>query len=179
MEERAEQVKIMGEIYKSAARVVVWLDDETLTPRQLSEALFLLREIKLGVCANVAIDQPSTTGIGRPSQWHSLYALLSHRYWYRVWIIQEISVATKVEVLYGHSYISWNEFSEAIILISSSPDYIQMRSLQDGYNQMHIQEIFHGSLQISFLWEKRREVAGGDLRSLTECITKMRYCVST
>ena len=85
--ERNEQVRNMGRIYANAATVLVWLGieyEDTYT-----------EEYRTGVSTY------------NPGNWDR--RLLERSYWSRMWIIQELLLARKVEILDGLRVITWNE----------------------------------------------------------------------
>lgn len=44
-----------------------------------------------------------------PSSLNNILKLFHHPYWMRVWIIQEITVASNVHVLYGDHVLPWEK----------------------------------------------------------------------
>jgi hypothetical protein len=120
--ERSRQVHMMGTIYRSAAIVYAWLGEEDenteiafkliealrnrctatkrrerikglleITPDCLSSADMIK---KLGVCADL-------------NAWESLAKLFQRRYFTRVWIIQEITLANTMIALCGSHTVEW------------------------------------------------------------------------
>lgn len=56
---------------------------------------------------------------------HYLASLLNRPYWKRLWIIQEISVATRVQVLCGYAKVSLDDLKKSIARCQSSPYWQQ------------------------------------------------------
>lgn len=84
LSERGRQVGIMGEIYRCSVRVLVWLGTGDANMTSYPEAVI------------------PTKG------------MLASDYWTRLWIIQEICLAPRVELLYCDLSCTWNVFSRAI-----------------------------------------------------------------
>ncbi|KAH8600659.1 heterokaryon incompatibility protein-domain-containing protein, partial [Bisporella sp. PMI_857] len=113
LEEKSTQVAMMGDIYSGADRVIVWLDNKEITHSEVRDANFLLELIAFN-SMNLSKDlyDPPTRVLGSYTHWKALSRLLSHPYWHRVWIIQEIAMAKKVHILYGSTYLSWEQLSK-------------------------------------------------------------------
>lgn len=97
--ERNHQVQQMADIYSQAACVLVWLGTAT---QQSRTAMAHLRKLK-----GMLYDKrkPSVSQMARsPNKWAALLGLLQNSYWSRVWIVQEIGLANKIQVyLWGRS----------------------------------------------------------------------------
>lgn len=106
-EEKSKQVRLMANIYRRASRVVVWLGNS----QYAYLAFDLLKELKYFV------DNPRMHA--RRSlvkhfsnhtyyfQWMALTNLLYHPWFERVWIIQEVAVASTVDIFCGGEYLPW------------------------------------------------------------------------
>ncbi|KAF2815584.1 uncharacterized protein BDZ99DRAFT_118757 [Mytilinidion resinicola] len=101
--EITDQMKIMGEIYNKATRVLVWLGEDTTDEAEL--ALDRIRSISNG------IPPP-----GNLSWWGPVEAFYSLDWFSRLWVFQEIAMATSAEMLWGAASISW----ETVGLASTS-----------------------------------------------------------
>ncbi|KAH8589259.1 heterokaryon incompatibility protein-domain-containing protein [Bisporella sp. PMI_857] len=113
IKERNHQVQFMGDIYRQAANVVIWLgrEHEDLGDNFPSDAetFRLIRRLhELDTDDN--IDSKKI-----PSQFWSdrtmmgVYALLLRSYWYRAWIMQEVVLASKKSIRCGPLVIRWDE----------------------------------------------------------------------
>lgn len=92
VEERSLQVLRMTSIYRTAFRVVAWIGSATAGQANLRDYLD----------RTTTLLQESDPGIGH------FHDLLSRKYWRRMWIIQEISVATDIWVVCGSSWVNWD-----------------------------------------------------------------------
>jgi hypothetical protein len=85
--EKSIQVGMMGEIYQSAERVIVWLGDVAIKSSEVVAAMFLLQTL-LYYILNYEQYQLKLEGmeliIGTYESWAALGRLLTHEYWKRV-----------------------------------------------------------------------------------------------
>jgi hypothetical protein len=90
--ERNAQVGMMNKIFKRARRVLV---PETIT------AACELQE-------------------GMEDQEAAVLTILSHPYFSRVWVEQEIALAARIEIVCGEVQLEWTTFKNALALVHSS-----------------------------------------------------------
>jgi hypothetical protein len=142
IQERSEQVRRMQGIYSKAESVVAWVG--SLPNRVLSPATaeYPSNIHVLGRQINNPESEPSTSrpkplrsGRGRfatrnsipyspplGEEWEAMKSFFEE-YWTRVWIIQEITVASTVRILYGNLDFSWDDVAAVLsMLISSSKE---------------------------------------------------------
>ncbi|KAK2758642.1 hypothetical protein FQN54_003332 [Arachnomyces sp. PD_36] len=81
----------MGNIFRQANQVVVWLGDA----QDITEAAI-----------NPLSSENATETLSNSVQ-RVFFTLLSKSYWTRVWIIQELAEASKITVLCGHYNLLW------------------------------------------------------------------------
>jgi hypothetical protein len=119
LREKADQVKNMGVIYSRAARAIVWLGDADTQfepVKKFLRDLDLQREYLKSFASEAREPIPRHSRLGhtdpefslalrvqkRPTKvLEGLLDLLSRPYWERVWIIQEISKASIVQIRFG------------------------------------------------------------------------------
>jgi hypothetical protein len=100
--ERGHQVSQMRAIYTDASNVITWLGPgSTDTARIFS---FIDRHHKS--CTNDSDPAGSCNFLFDRGQY-----LEGRPYWNRIWVIQEIVVATKLEIMCGDQCISWPTFA--------------------------------------------------------------------
>jgi hypothetical protein len=87
VQERNQQVQLMRKIYRNSDTVRIWLDID-IKPNNPAV-------IKLQGLSNQSTKQD--LGVG-PSFWKFLSVVFKHPYWRRVWIQQEISNTTSLEI---------------------------------------------------------------------------------
>ena len=104
--ERSKQVRIMRKIYENATRVIVWPGDSS-SSRLASAMLYDLYGTSL-MFQGSAYDFDKWFFHERYSpRWLALVQLLKKPYFSRIWVLQEIAVASNVQVLHGGIYIPW------------------------------------------------------------------------
>jgi hypothetical protein len=118
----------MGKIYQNAKRVLVWLGrPENRVDAQSSDGLSALRffyQIMLDGNRDPA-DESNIHTLSQSVQmvehwdiWHELAVLCELPYWNRLWIIQEIGLASDLEVYHGDSSIDWKIFADVRQLLA-------------------------------------------------------------
>ena len=179
LEEKKVQIELMGEIYRTADRVVIWLDDREITHTELTEATFLLELINFN-SFDVSSDlyEPPTRVLGHYSHWQSLNRLLSHPYWHRVWIVQEVAMAKTVHVLYGNKYIAWDHLYRMVATLNIHPVNVMVAIAHQNY-KLKKSKIMQGAIQICLIETLRKTLTTGTTRSLANCISITQKCAAT
>ena len=103
VDERSSQVRLMRKIYASAANVIIWLGDEA---DDSSLAFKLIPQLSDAS----QIDTDSWTA----KEWGALKALLLRPWFGRMWVLQELGVASSAAVVCGKQSISWQAISRMI-----------------------------------------------------------------
>jgi len=122
--EKNVHVAHMHEIYRQARNVVVWLgtpedgSDLVMDSKKISE---LNQTLQLLPRSNIAL---SVTAPGLPHAedpiWKAIGRLCDRDWFYRTWIIQEIALARKAELLCGPQRLNWDDFVNLVGNISSA-----------------------------------------------------------
>ncbi|ETS86705.1 hypothetical protein PFICI_00533 [Pestalotiopsis fici W106-1] len=141
--ERAHQVTLMGNIYRQAKEVVVWLgpaadhsdlafracqrlyDEDLRRKTGLSSAKEMKYKVAKGVrwssmesYAHIIYDEKGRLSSRAITAYirelDAIHAILRRPWWTRVWIIQEITLARELVVLCGHDSISWHTLDVGI-----------------------------------------------------------------
>ena len=126
--ERNQQVQIMGDIYRAASRVRVWLGHGTdsivsssdpgtvnVTEMESNRAFTLLDNFHDALMHNYHIGDEFGQRVNRllhaePSLIGGIAFVAEKSYWTRVWIVQEFVLARKVTLHYGDSFIDSDVF---------------------------------------------------------------------
>ncbi|KAK7908657.1 HET-domain-containing protein [Apiospora marii] len=134
LQERADQVSQMGEIYSGAGRVVVWLGEGVEEPNRSTDAAmdclveFSKRksEIDSGLDNSVPLREHYAKltalfgSIGaRVDGWKILGGisfLFTRDWWERVWTLQEVVLADRVVMKMGRKEIDWTCFEDISML---------------------------------------------------------------
>ncbi len=110
--EKSRQVPMMGDIYKSATRVLAWLGPGS--PE--SDALFHMssrvsaQDCHLDENGKPHWKQDICSPSERTSLQSTLQKILDRDYWKRAWIIQECLLARVLSLYSGHAETSWDQF---------------------------------------------------------------------
>ncbi|KAN0095093.1 Heterokaryon incompatibility protein (HET) domain containing protein [Hyaloscypha variabilis] len=108
--EQAKQVAMMGEIYNSLC-VIVCLHCPDI---HLYGIFSVGRYIFSHFSSEESAKMKHYLAIGNWAHWQSLGNLLSHPWFGRVWIIQEIALAKHVSLRYGNMDLNWGNFIVAM-----------------------------------------------------------------
>ena len=105
LQERSEQVVKMGDIFKQAAKVVTWLGD---ADKESELAFSLLQNLKdclhdRDSCRRILLDKKNLDSL------YGLYSLFYREYWWRVWVIQEVTFAKMITILCGGDSFLWSD----------------------------------------------------------------------
>ncbi|CVL05446.1 uncharacterized protein FMAN_10734 [Fusarium mangiferae] len=193
--ERAVQVGRMSEIYRRATAVRVWLSQpsvpETLIPESLDvlfkeslaewihehlvsgvsfprlhQRIFTLIALALSVIY-ISFLHPPTLSSG------SLQHILSHDYWIRLWIIQEIAFGREVTIHLGPMYITWqsvSNFAHKVLPECSKDEYgwgiTAWLGLHKFYDISPSDEVLRGLRQIKLITQLRSNISKGKLEDL-------------
>jgi hypothetical protein len=124
LDEKGEQVPLMTEIYSRASRVVVHLGapfdpDKSLQVTALIRKLALFPGAVASELRGIASNAMFRNYDGTP-EWNALLEFLSHPFFSRVWVVQEIAVASDLAVVVGNNYTPWGLMTAAIRNVSGS-----------------------------------------------------------
>jgi hypothetical protein len=126
--EKSLQVPQMGDIYHRASKVIICLDD----PLEKSPLQFeLITDLLKLWLERKASSHSTDTLVGTRYSWRKLAQFLSHPYWARVWIIQEISIPQHLYILAEGKLITWETFMSLWGSIHRGPgDYKMLKMLR-------------------------------------------------
>ncbi|KAI1414920.1 HET-domain-containing protein [Hypoxylon sp. FL1857] len=126
-EERGRQVRRMKDIYSKASQVLIWLgkeeDDSNIGLAVASDIAHACHQYisNGGSLQTISFNEESTQklfGKFRDSSEFprlSAFAKIVRRLWFtRVWVVQELALATQATVFCGNSSISWTDLMAAI-----------------------------------------------------------------
>jgi hypothetical protein len=122
-EERSRQVRLMKLIYSRATEVISWIGKSSDDSSQ----------------AMAALNKRSKSGSSSAdnTNWEKLENLFARPYWKRIWIIQEVAVASKVRILCGKDEITWDELGVADELYGSTV----LQTSLDATNYSYIRNV--------------------------------------
>ena len=111
--EKISQIRMMGDIYRSARRTVVWLDAEPSTSLlDLTLMHLLTRYLQPNETLILQMSSPEAflpgfSGAILRRMWRARTKLLHQSYWSRGWIVQEVVLAKSTVVVYGSQLLDW------------------------------------------------------------------------
>ena len=128
----------MGQIYNHAAQALVWLGPEN---ESTSMALETIERLSVGVlltedhrnCHTVpgseaeAVERRFKESKFTPQHWISLNQLIRRPWFERLWIRQEVQLASKVLVRCGYAEMEWGKMEKAIIFVEQKVDRVYFR----------------------------------------------------
>lgn len=147
--EKSYQISRMGQIYSSAALVIAWLGPA-----------------EHGIESKAHFSGEKVTDIS---------VLSTNPFWSRVWIIQEISRASTVELRYGPISLSWKRLCTEAGL-STKLDRLRM---SDKYKAKYtaLQDMI--SPLNDFRTRERSDIFGGKRLSMLRALVDSRYSMAT
>jgi hypothetical protein len=127
--ERAAQVSIMAEIYKSAKNVIVWLGKKDEFTEDALTAMKRLSKIPKDKYSTIKVaDWYNQEAVLRDlgtsplsyTHWLGLVAFLNRPWFKRAWVAQETILARHVVVICGTAVISWGMISNAVSFLTTT-----------------------------------------------------------
>ena len=178
--EKNSQVNIMGEIYKSADRVIVWLGDMHVKTSSVMSTCFLLNKLDYNI-RHLEYYKERIENLdlvtGSAGMWEALRQFLSHPYWHRTWIIQEVAKARKVYILYGGWYLSWDLISPTLQLLTQDPGNIMYRETQ-GF-KVSLKDLVEGVFQVTMIAGVRLHLQDNKRLHLEDALKSTFKCEAT
>ncbi|PSN63812.1 HET-domain-containing protein [Corynespora cassiicola Philippines] len=124
-QERGHQVQKMGTIYKSASQVISWLgpgaQDTACAFQKIREfarvqrtfyARYKERKISLNVLHREFYDHYIENDfLCSAEEWESVRRVSNRPYWSRIWVIQEVVLGRRVDILCGREILKLDEFN--------------------------------------------------------------------
>ncbi|EMR81044.1 hypothetical protein ACHAPC_000969 [Botrytis cinerea] len=119
--EKEMQIPLMGRIYKHAFNTVIWLGRWESSS---DSAVQLLKNINVTLqFIQVNIDFKNFERMQLPRSdsetWHALWRFLSHPWFTRLWIIQEVMLSSNPWIMCGDNLLMWDVFSSAVNHLST------------------------------------------------------------
>ena len=127
-DERAEQVKLMGDIYANARRVLVWIGKDG---RNEADDCFTLIQNTVRYVARlleIHKDLNSVPKLRRGSictdttRWDKVRRLMEAEWFSRLWVLQEIGLARAATIFYGNVSMEWSYLVELMLIVASRSD---------------------------------------------------------
>jgi ankyrin repeat protein len=117
-QERGHQVQQMGEIYKKAERVIVWLGIG------IKDSDFLMDFLKTLPLDPTAHPPGVIVPPDLQVRYHEALENLLRRPWFRrVWVLQEVANARRADIVCGWKSVSTRTFTAAPFLLGMEPNF--------------------------------------------------------
>jgi hypothetical protein len=126
--EKPKQLELMGEIYKNAHDVLVWLGNPPANIPNATASVEQLPSIIENIQRNVARIGPNflpNVSAGLPLNddpvWEIIMDILHKEWYYRVWTLQEAVLAKELVVYYGANILDWDLVVKLYEVYGSAP----------------------------------------------------------
>jgi len=147
IQERNFQTGKMREIYQNAKKVIVWIGPEG---NGSVHAIQLARQ--LNACPKQDVEKLFMEPVGKAlyDRLESLILLFRRRYWWRIWVIQEVSMSRETLIFCGQECIPWAELENVCDLMRGVEDLLKTKIFYKS--QSKVRTLTHGGprgLQLS------------------------------
>lgn len=170
-QEKNQQVKQMGEIYRGAERVLVWLG--SINENQRLTGLFQVLDAKASVIQRHARGFRSSGYVSKTIQeilgdetYDLFLRFLGHSYFRRLWIIQEVFLAREIVVITRDSWIAWktigkySEYFETTKLIINAEVNANTRMTTSKLPSAEFSQLYWGRHKLRYKEANPWDIAG-------------------
>lgn len=129
--EKSSQVSMMGKIYEGAIMVIAWLGETDEFTEAGLEALRCLAAVNQGLtAADYAVHQRRELSSYSLNErhWQGLVAFFCRAWFTRVWVIQEVTLAKKLVVLFGESKVAEDTMRGAATFLARAGLWFKLTS---------------------------------------------------
>ena len=120
IKERNQQVQLMGQIFKRAVKVIVWLgedyDDSRAGMQLAKQLLSIARYQPVSGLSSTELESHGLPKRGH-RRWNALSAILRRPWFWRTWVVQEVVLNPNVELVLGASMLTWDELEMVVTLL--------------------------------------------------------------
>lgn len=153
--EKSLQIPRMAAIFNKASVVAVWLGDE----------------LDIDESARAELRNGTSPSLGEDfclSSQPTFKQILRRPYWRRVWVVQELAMASHIDVYCGSDRIPWDSI-DTTCKCCQSRSFINTRGLPVD------EHVF----QFTMLREVRKNISRGKAMSLLDVLHRTRHCLAT
>jgi hypothetical protein len=167
LRERDSQVQLMQEIFSHARRTWLWLGEEADQSAKAIDLIQSLSAIYLKSCKGwdtspESADKRVWGSLESHSTTEELVALndlLARKYWYRIWVVQEIAVSSEIVIFCGERSFSWDALLFTAYLLDQQVEYREL--IQDHRpRKKYVQGIQSGIQRIMSIQSVRNDFQG-------------------
>ncbi|KAF4626721.1 hypothetical protein G7Y89_g11436 [Cudoniella acicularis] len=171
-QEKNHQVRYMGDIYREAERVVIWLGPSTeqtdlvMDSIKRLEANYVKEKRDWRGSAQLLLHPQSGIGFQNEKLREGMELMLSRPWFKRVWILQEVANARTATVLCGKKSVSTRIFAQlpALIGLQPEPHCQAVLDIMPGFSRT--ESWWGGSRNLHTLLIKFRESEATDKRDM-------------
>lgn len=143
--ERASQVQLMGQLYKSSYITIVWLGPGNIESDQGMDFFLTLskRRDELAEIWEKKGSRRMLSDLDITEKWRALRDLLQRPWWRRVWTIQEFILPSRLVFFCGTKDLSHSQFPKAMSALSCcSPDesLIESNTRNSAWNRRRLRQ---------------------------------------
>ena len=145
--ERNIQTSKMREIYQNAEKVLVWIGCESSGS---GRAIQLARELNSCPKADVRKFLIETFKKSHYEKIESLVSLFRRQYWWRIWVIQEVTMSRETLILCGQDCIPWAELENVCNIMRREEELLKTQIFYKNHSK--VRTLTHGGprgLQLS------------------------------
>ncbi|KAK4540746.1 hypothetical protein LTR36_008961 [Oleoguttula mirabilis] len=120
IKERNQQVQMMGDIFRGARKVIVWLGedyDDSRAGMQLAKQLLQIARYQHISGLGPADLEPHGLPRRGHKRWKALAAVLRRPWFWRTWVVQEVVLNPHVELVLGAAILTWDELESIVALL--------------------------------------------------------------
>ncbi|MCJ1268791.1 hypothetical protein MMC22_008679 [Lobaria immixta] len=185
--ERGAQVSIMGDVYRAAHSVVVWLGPHDKQADEAIRVCHILESIPLEKWQDIRSirDENSYRKLGIPcisqEQWEDFGAFAQRSWFSRAWILQEAVLARQFVVLYDRHELPWRDLAASFGFILASKWEIEIAHLASSAAGLQNNEKFSPHLMTGNCTKVARIQAlrkSGLRVSFWSLLTTVRNCMA-
>ncbi|KAF2108925.1 heterokaryon incompatibility protein-domain-containing protein [Lophiotrema nucula] len=155
-EEKSRKIRMMRDIYQSAAIVIIWLGERDIDSYKAMETLFATAKIGKNPNLQENFKQELILhGLQQDGVLTALGKFFQRPWWNRVWVIQEAAVAQRAMFLCGDKPLDWRCFLDTYLLWTE----VLRRAVQS--NQLsptlqYLKHIIDGTSARVIMWQHVR-----------------------
>lgn len=122
LKERSLQVRRMGDIYRMASRVCVWLGEADLDSNLAMD--FIQHNVLLKSVEEICRDRDAMYG------WAALANFMRRPWFSRRWVVQELSLSNEARLHCGARSMAWPDFADAVSI------FVEAEAVSQRYQEV-------------------------------------------
>ena len=131
-QEKSHQVRSMRQIYSKASRVICWVGNDR------ASAFHTALDYWLTEVSDHDEERPHSPNSFKEHSRQYVNEFFSQPYWKRVWVIQEITVASKARVSFGDFHMPWEDVARLLSMLREELLQSNRRLEQSFLSAVHL-----------------------------------------